>query len=118
MLLFSPHCNIPSILRLSGRRRGRCVNPVYLKIAQCYFSNVDSFSKDGYLQFNIPKRLRQKVVGLQDAVSLVANGDTVSCSGFVSQGAKLLNRERHGFLSNDAISSLYLYSSLMTFFTK
>jgi hypothetical protein len=46
----------------------------------------DSFAKPGILQFNIPKRLRQKVVGLEDAVSLVSNGDTVSCSGFVAQG--------------------------------
>ena len=38
------------------------------------------------LFFNIPKRLRQKVVGIEDAVSLISNNDTISCSGFVAQG--------------------------------
>ena len=46
-----------------------------------------SKSKDEQqLFFNIPKRLRQKVVGIDDAVSLISNNDTISCSGFVAQG--------------------------------
>lgn len=49
-------------------------------------STADQFQKPGHLQFNIPQRLRQKVVCLEDAVSLVSNGDTVCCSGFVAQG--------------------------------
>ncbi len=39
--------------------------------------------------FNIPKRLRQKVVGIDDAVSLISNNDTISCSGFVAQGTSI-----------------------------
>jgi propionate CoA-transferase len=38
------------------------------------------------LQYEIPQRLRQKVVCLEDAVSLVADGDTVAVCGFVAQG--------------------------------
>lgn len=40
------------------------------------------------LKYNIPQRIRQKVVSATDAVSLVRNGDTVCASGFVSQGRK------------------------------
>ena len=47
---------------------------------------VDVFAKKGLLHFEIPQRLRQKVISLEDAVSLVRDGDTVSCSGFVAQG--------------------------------
>jgi hypothetical protein len=39
-----------------------------------------------YKPLVIPQRRRSKVVNLHDAVSLVSNGDTVSCSGFVAQG--------------------------------
>ena len=57
------------------------------QIIKFYIStNSDSFAKPGFLQFNIPKRLRQKVVSTEDAVSLVSSGDTISCSGFVAQG--------------------------------
>jgi hypothetical protein len=41
--------------------------------------------------FNIPKRLRQKVVGIDDAVSLISNNDAISCSGFVAQGMYTTN---------------------------
>jgi hypothetical protein len=37
--------------------------------------------------YNIPKRLRQKVVTAEDAVSLVRSGDSIAVSGFVCQGA-------------------------------
>ena len=36
--------------------------------------------------FEIPRRIKQKVVTAEDAVSLVQPGDTVACSGFVCQG--------------------------------
>lgn len=39
------------------------------------------------LKYAIPRRIRQKVVSPHDAVALVRNGDTVSVSGFVAQGA-------------------------------
>lgn len=38
-------------------------------------------------KFEIPRRIKQKVVTAEDAVSLVQSGDTVACSGFVCQGA-------------------------------
>lgn len=37
-------------------------------------------------QFEIPRRIKQKVVTAEDAVSLVQPGDTVAVSGFVCQG--------------------------------
>jgi hypothetical protein len=84
MLLSSTRYNVRSLLRRSNARlEGR----FGAKVLKYYFSsNADSFSKPGFLQFNIPKRLRQKVVGIEDAVSLVSSGDTVTCSGFVAQG--------------------------------
>ena len=42
--------------------------------------------EEHHLFFNIPKRLRQKVVGIDDAVSLISNNDTICASGFVAQG--------------------------------
>lgn len=36
--------------------------------------------------YEIPRRIKQKVVTAEDAVSLVQPGDTVACSGFVCQG--------------------------------
>jgi propionate CoA-transferase len=38
-------------------------------------------------RYEIPRRIRQKVVSAEDAVALVRDGDTVSVSGFVAQGA-------------------------------
>ena len=44
-------------------------------------------SDDGGAQnFEIPRRIKQKVVTAEDAVSLVQPGDTVAISGFVCQG--------------------------------
>lgn len=40
----------------------------------------------GAQNFEIPHRLKQKVVTAEDAVSLVQPGDTVAVSGFVCQG--------------------------------
>lgn len=65
----------------------RMVSPCKHMIKFYITTNSDSFAKPGFLQFNIPKRLRQKVVSTEDAVSLVSSGDTISCSGFVAQGA-------------------------------
>jgi propionate CoA-transferase len=39
-----------------------------------------------HLTYNIPERLRQKVISSTDAVSLVRDGDTICASGFVCQG--------------------------------
>lgn len=39
------------------------------------------------LSFEIPHRIKQKVVTAQDAVSLIQPGDTVAVTGFVCQGA-------------------------------
>ena len=36
--------------------------------------------------FNLPRRVREKVVTAADAVSLVRNGDTIAVTGFVAQG--------------------------------
>lgn len=90
MLLFSIHRNVQSILRVYGVRLSNLAFGEVFKYHRCFSSKSDSFSKPGFLQFNIPKRLRQKVVGIEDAVSLVSSGDTISCSGFVAQGTKLL----------------------------
>ena len=40
----------------------------------------------GNSSFEIPRRIKQKVVTAEDAVSLVQPGDTVAVSGFVCQG--------------------------------
>ena len=37
-------------------------------------------------RFQIPQRIRQKVISAADAVSLVRDGDTVCATGFVCQG--------------------------------
>lgn len=37
-------------------------------------------------RYEIPRRIKQKVVTAEDAVSLVQSGDTVAVSGFVCQG--------------------------------
>lgn len=37
-------------------------------------------------QYQVPQRIRQKVMSASDAVSLVHDGDTVCVTGFVSQG--------------------------------
>ena len=47
---------------------------------------ADVFERSPQLQFEIPQRLRQKVVCLEDAVSLVRDGDTLAVCGFVAQG--------------------------------
>ena len=39
------------------------------------------------LQYELPPRVRQKVMSASDAVALVRDGDTVCVSGFVTQGA-------------------------------
>jgi hypothetical protein len=38
------------------------------------------------MSFEIPRRIKQKVVTAQDAVSLIQPGDTVAVTGFVCQG--------------------------------
>jgi hypothetical protein len=38
------------------------------------------------LQYQVPQRIRQKVISASDAASLVHDGDTVCVTGFVSQG--------------------------------
>lgn len=39
------------------------------------------------LRYDIPQRVRQKLISASDAVALVRDGDTVCVSGFVTQGA-------------------------------
>ena len=39
------------------------------------------------LKWNVPQRVREKVISADDAVALVQDGDTVAVSGFVCQGA-------------------------------
>jgi propionate CoA-transferase len=39
------------------------------------------------LKWEIPQRVREKVISAEDAVALVHDGDTVAISGFVCQGA-------------------------------
>jgi hypothetical protein len=39
------------------------------------------------IKYNIPQRVRQKLISAEDAVALVRDGDTVCVSGFVTQGA-------------------------------
>lgn len=39
------------------------------------------------LKWDIPQRVREKVISAEDAVALVQDGDTVAVSGFVCQGA-------------------------------
>ena len=53
----------------------------------------DSITTDLYkpskgigLQYQVPQRIRQKVISASDAASLVRDGDTVCVTGFVSQG--------------------------------
>lgn len=48
----------------------------------------ESGLENGFKQpkFEIPQRIRQKVISAADAVSLVNDGDTISVSGFVCQG--------------------------------
>ncbi|EEC47286.1 predicted protein [Phaeodactylum tricornutum CCAP 1055/1] len=65
---------------------------VYLSVSTIQLS-VRSFSDKHDLEspkkrlhYEIPQRVRQKVVSASDAVALVRDGDTVSCSGFVAQG--------------------------------
>jgi hypothetical protein len=50
----------------------------------------------GQVTFELPKRMRQKVISASDAVSLVHNGDVVTVSGFVCQGSYRLR----GLFSN------------------
>jgi hypothetical protein len=38
------------------------------------------------LKYQVPQRIRQKVISASDAASLVRDGDTVCVTGFVSQG--------------------------------
>lgn len=39
------------------------------------------------IKYDIPQRVRQKLISAEDAVALVRDGDTVCVSGFVTQGA-------------------------------
>jgi acyl CoA:acetate/3-ketoacid CoA transferase alpha subunit len=48
---------------------------------------VDGPKHDGALKYDIPQRVRQKLISASDAVALVRDGDTVCVSGFVTQGA-------------------------------
>jgi hypothetical protein len=38
------------------------------------------------IKYDIPQRVRQKLMSAEDAVALVQDGDTVCVSGFVTQG--------------------------------
>lgn len=49
------------------------------------WSNIDS--RDiRLINYDIPQRVRQKIISAEDAVALVRDGDTVCVSGFVTQG--------------------------------
>jgi propionate CoA-transferase len=39
------------------------------------------------LHYEVPQRVRQKVISASDAVALIRDGDTIAVSGFVTQGA-------------------------------
>jgi len=43
--------------------------------------------------FNLPRRVREKVVTASDAVSLVRNGDTIAVTGFVAQGKRTVGAD-------------------------
>jgi hypothetical protein len=42
---------------------------------------------EGSLKYDVPQRVRQKLISAEDAVALVRDEDTVCVSGFVTQGA-------------------------------
>jgi acyl CoA:acetate/3-ketoacid CoA transferase alpha subunit len=44
-------------------------------------------TKSSSLRYDIPQRVRQKLISASDAVALIQDGDTVCVSGFVTQGA-------------------------------
>lgn len=114
-MLLSPHRYHPAfvmsrfLLRGGGVSRYRgCLSSMATSLTsvqqRCYVTDVmssegehsalaaekkDVFDRPPQLQFEIPQRLRQKVVCLDDAVSLIRDGDTISVSGFVAQGNSL-----------------------------
>lgn len=51
------------------------------------WSHAASPRDNKYIKYNIPQRVRQKLISAEDAVALVRDGDTVCVSGFVTQGA-------------------------------
>ncbi len=48
---------------------------------------VNATKEHESLKYDIPQRVRQKLISASDAVALVRDGDTVCVSGFVTQGA-------------------------------
>jgi propionate CoA-transferase len=69
------------------RRSAGCLSVSTIQLSVRSFSDKhDLENPKKRLHYEIPQRVRQKVVSASDAVALVRDGDTVSCSGFVAQG--------------------------------
>jgi hypothetical protein len=77
-------CNLVVVTRALATTTDKNKQPVHM--AADFDNDLAEKPASGNLQFEIPQRLRQKVVCLEDAVSLVADGDTVAVCGFVAQG--------------------------------
>jgi hypothetical protein len=97
-MILPRHCHPYARIFLGGSRcrRRRAVPTATLSSVQRYFADdplsggtKDVFERPSQLQFEIPQRHREKVVCLEDAVSLIRDGDTISVSGFVAQGILL-----------------------------
>jgi len=77
------------VVRFSSTRN--VISRSILRTPQCLGTSrlfsINVSDEEALARFAIPQRTLQKVISASDAVNLIQNGNTLSVSGFVSQGA-------------------------------